>query len=393
MTRPLSSFRDELSSRAEDLVALRRDLHRHPELAFAEIRTSGRIAERLARAGLEVTTGIAATGVIGVLRGDHPGRTIAWRADMDALPIREQPDVPYRSQHDGAMHACGHDGHVAIAVTLAEAFATRRAQLHGTLVFLFQPAEEVFGGAQQMIDAGVLERHAIEEIYGLHLVSRVPSGTVELCTGVSMAAADVLEIEVHGRGGHGASPDLVIDPIAVAAQLLAHIQEVLGDAARDSRAVLSIGQIVAGTAFNVIPDLVKMRGSLRTLTAHDRREILERLSAYVERVAAAGRARAVVKQIACCPTLINHAEHAEHVHRTARNELGDSAVVSGAAVMASDDMALFLAQRPGSYFRVGAAPAGRPAPAHHSADFDIDESALLAGARVASALLVDALGR
>jgi amidohydrolase len=394
VTSQLSSLRDELSARGDELVSVRRDLQRHPELAFAEHRTSGLVAERLHGAGLEVTTGIANTGVVAVLRGDRAGRTIAWRADMDALPLSERVNVAYRSITENAMHACGHDGHTAIAITLAEAFAAHRATLTGTLVFVFQPAEEIFGGAKPMLDAGILERFAIEEIYGLHLVSRMPVGRVEACPGVSMAAADVLEIEVHGRGGHGASPDLVINPIAVAARLLIGLDGVLGDAGHDGRALLSIGQIVGGAAFNVVPDIARMKGSLRTLRGTDRREILDRLTQYVERIATEQRARAVVREIACCPALVNRDDQTALVHRCAAEELGEGAIVAGTPVMASDDMALFLAERPGCYFRVGAAPEGHASPpAHHSPDFEISERALLAGARVATASLLTALGR
>jgi amidohydrolase len=394
VTRQLSSLRDELSARADDLVSLRRDLHRHPELGFAETRTSAIVAERLEAAGLEVTTEIASTGVVAVLRGNRSGRTIAWRADMDALPLRERVESPFRSVSDGAMHACGHDGHTAIAVVLAEALAAHRDTLSGSLVFVFQPAEEIFAGAQRMIEAGILEHHGIEEIYGLHLVSRAAVGHVETCAGISMAAADVLEIEVHGRGGHGASPDLVINPITVAAQLLVHLQDVLGDAARDRRAVLTMGEIVGGSAFNIVPDLIRMRGSLRTLRGQDRSEIRERLTDYVKRVIDANRARAVIRELGCCPALVNHDTQTALVHRCAAEELGESHAVHGAAVMASDDMALFLAARPGSYMRVGAAPEGAMPPAgHHSPDFAIHEGGLHVGARVAGTVLLTALGR
>jgi amidohydrolase len=388
VTRQLSSLRDELSARGDDLVALRRDLHAHPELGFAEHRTSGLVADRLSRAGLEVTTGIANTGVVAVLRGDRPGRTIAWRADMDALPLTETIDLPFRSTAAHVMHACGHDGHTAISVIIAEALAARRATLEGTAVFVFQPAEEIFGGARPMLDAGVLDTHGVDEIYGLHLTSRVPVGLVEACPGVSMAGADVLEIAVHGKGGHGASPDLVINPIAIAAQILVGLSSVVGG---NTSALLSIGQIIGGSAFNIVPDIATMKGSLRTLKASDRRELLERLAAYVERVASEHRARAVIREVVCCPALVNHEVATEHVHACAAAELGASGVEAGGPVMASDDMSLFLAERPGCYFRVGAAPSNRPGPAHHSSDFEIDERGLAVGARVAASVLVNAM--
>ncbi len=341
------------------------------------------------RAGLAVTTGIAQTGVIAVLHGDRPGRTIAWRADMDALPIREAANISFASLVPDVMHACGHDGHTAIAVTVAEALAARRSQLAGNVVFLFQPAEEVFGGAQPMLDSGALDAHRVEEIYGLHLTSRLPTGRVETCAGISMAAADVLEIEVHGRGGHGATPQLTVDPLAVAAQLLVGLQQVIDEGRRD-HALLSIGQVIGGTAFNIIPDLIEMRGSLRTLRSADRNELLERLKRYVETVAAEQRARAVIRTIGCCPSVCNAEAQTTHVHACASIEVGADHVDRGDPVMASDDMALFLAARPGSYFRVGGAPAGGPVP-HHSALFEIDDAALGVGARVAAAVLLGAM--
>jgi amidohydrolase len=390
MRRHLSSVRDELSARSDDLVALRRDLHRFPELGLQERRTSARVAEQLARAGLEVTTGIATTGVVAVLRGDRPGRTIAWRADMDALPIVESTGTSYASTTEGVMHACGHDGHTAIALTVAETLAAFRAELAGTLVFLFQPAEEVFGGAQPMIDAGVLDMHAIEEIYGLHLVSRVEVGRIEACPGVSMAAADVLEVQVFGRGGHGASPGQTIDPIAIASQLVLGVPSLLADT-RD--AVLSFGKIAGGSAFNIVPELATLFGSLRTLAEPERAMLRGRLAEYVDALARERQARIVVREIGCCPALVNEARATEHVHRCASGELGADHVVAGAPVMASDDMALFLARKPGCYFRVGAAPTGSAGPAHHSATFDIDERSLLVGARVAASVLTQAAGR
>ncbi len=385
--------RDDLARRGEELIALRRDLHRHPELGFAEHRTAALVAERLHRAGLEVTTGVAGTGVVGVLRGDRPGRTIAWRADMDALPLREAIDSPFRSTIPEAMHACGHDGHTAIAVILAEALAARRAELPGGAVFVFQPAEEVLGGARPMIEARVLEDHGVEEIYGLHLTSRTPVGKVEARSGVSMASADFLEIEVTGRGGHGAYPHLVVDPIAIAAHMLVGLQQLVASTVPAQRsATLTIGQFTAGTAANIIPERAVMRGSLRTLSARDRRELLERLGAYVQAMATAQRAQAAVRTRGDgCPPLVNHERQTELVCGCIRDELDPDGLFPGEPVLGSDDMALFLEQRPGCYFRVGAAPEGRPPPPHHSPDFEIHEGGLAIGARVAARVLLHAL--
>jgi amidohydrolase len=394
MTQPLV-VRDDLKQHGDDLIALRRDLHRHPELGFAERRTAALVADRLHRAGLEVTTEVAGTGVVGVLRGDRPGRTIAWRADMDALPLREAVEGPFRSTVPEAMHACGHDGHTAIAVILAEVLARRRAELPGSAVFLFQPAEEVLGGARPMIETKVLDHHGVEEIYGLHLTSLTPVGRVEARSGVSMASADFLEIEVTGRGGHGAYPHLVVDPIAIAAQILTGLQQVVASTVPALRsATLTIGQFTAGTAANIIPERALMRGSLRTLSSRDRRELLERLGAYVQAVATAQRAQASLRtQGDGCPPLVNHEAQTALVCGCARDELAAGGLEPGDAVLASDDMALFLEQRPGCYFRVGAAPDGRTPPSHHSPDFEIHEGGLAVGARVAASVLLHALQR
>src|SRR5881396_3826709 len=202
------SWAREIDRRREDLVKMRRDFHRHPELSFEERRTAEIIAERLQAAKLEVRTGLARTGVVGVLHGDRPGRTIAWRADIDALPLTETLDAPFASGTAGVMHACGHDGHTAIAITLAEIMSARRAEVPGTAVFIFQPAEELLGGAKPMIEAGVLENPRVDEIYGLHLTTQIPAGKVMVRPGPNMASGDGFAVEITGRGGHGAYPHL-----------------------------------------------------------------------------------------------------------------------------------------------------------------------------------------
>jgi amidohydrolase len=237
----------------------------------------------------------------------------------------------------------------------------------------------------------VLTTHGIEEIYGLHLTTRLGVGHVEPLAGISMAAADVLEIEIHGRGGHGASPGQVVNPIPVAAQLLVGLSGVVESVVAGSdRALLSIGQVIGGTAFNIIPDVIRMRGSLRTLRADDRIELRARLEEYVTRLVAEQRATAIVRELTCCPALVNHVDQTALVHRCASDDVGADHVAPGVPVMASDDMALFLAERPGCYFRVGCGPSSSSPPPHHSPDFDIDEAALAVAARVAASVLVTA---
>jgi amidohydrolase len=217
MSKTTPEWTEEIGRRLDGLVALRRDFHRHPELSFEERRTAGIVAERLAAAKLEVRTGVGRTGVVGILRGDRPGRTIAWRADIDALPLTESLDLPFASATPGVMHACGHDGHTAIGITLAEILAARRREVPGTAVFLFQPAEEIFSGAKPMIEAGVLDDPPVVEVYGLHLTTQTQVGQVSVRPGPAMASADFFDVEITGRGGHGAYPHLSVDPITVAA--------------------------------------------------------------------------------------------------------------------------------------------------------------------------------
>src|SRR6516165_3111643 len=284
---------EDVGRRLTSLVALRRDFHRHPELSFQERRTAEIISERLHAAKLDVRADIAGTGVVGVLRGDQPGRTVAWRADIDALPLTEAVDVPFRSATPGVMHACGHDGHTAIAITLAEILAARRADLPGTAVFIFQPAEEVLGGAKPMIEAGVLDRPRVAEVYGLHLTTQGAAGSVAIRPGPTMASADGFSVEVTGKGGHGAYPHLSVDPMTAAAHILVGMQSlVTKEVAAQESVVLTIGQIVAGTKNNIIPDRATMRGTLRTFDLDVRQRMLSRLQSFVADMARAYRAEA-----------------------------------------------------------------------------------------------------
>jgi amidohydrolase len=389
------TWSQEIDARRDGLTSLRRDFHRHPELSFQEHRTSEIIAERLHAAKLEVRTGIAGTGVVGVLRGDRPGRTIAWRADIDALPLAETLEAPFTSGTPGVMHACGHDGHTAIAITLAEILAARRAEMPGTAVLIFQPAEEVLGGARPMLEAGVLDQPRVEEVYGLHLTTQMAAGTVMVRPGPNMASADAITIEVTGRGGHGAYPHLSVDPVTAAAHILIGMQHLVAkEVAAQETAVLSIGQILAGTKNNIIPASAVMRGTLRTFSDSVREQILSRLPAFAADMARAYRAEArVVPNDMSCPTVVNHERQTAFVRECAAAEQGESAVSEGKPVMASDDMTYFLRERPGCYFRVGIAPADGHLAPHHAPGFEMNEDGLPAGLRVGLSVMLNALGR
>ena len=394
MSKTTLEWGDEIKKRGEGLVALRRDFHRHPELGFQETRTAGIIAERLHAAGLEVRTGLAGTGVVGVLRGDKPGRTVAWRADIDALPLEELPDLPFKSVHPGAMHACGHDGHTAVAITLAELMAARRREVPGTAVFIFQPAEEALGGARRMIADGALDDPVVEKIYGIHLTTLLPAGHVGVRSGPSMASADFFDIEVTGKGGHGAFPHLSHDPITAAAHLVTGLQTLVGKELNPTEAaVISIGQIAAGSAHNIIPGTATLRGSIRAFSQPVRDQLVERLSAYASRMAQAYQTDARVTLVGdCCPAVVNPEEEAAFVHRCAAEEIGAEQVIETPPIMGSDDMSEFLLARPGCYFWVGAAPADSEAMPHHHPAFELNEDGLAVGVRMGLATMLASLG-
>src|SRR6266852_7498323 len=297
MGKTTLEWSQEVDRRLEQMVALRRDFPRHPELSLQEHRTEQIIAERLHAAGLEVRTNIGgSTAVMGILHGDRPGRTIAWRADIDALPLTELLAAPFASGTPGVMHACGHDGHTAIAITMADILAARRAEMPGTAVFLFQPAEEVLGGARPMIEAGALDNPRVDEIYGLHLTTQQPVGQVQVRPGPSMASADVFTVEVRGTGGHGAMPHLSIDPITAAANILLGMQTLVArEVPAQDTAVLTVGQIVSGTTGNIIPDRAIMRGTIRAFEQSVRDHLVSRLGAFAADIAKAYRAQAITR--------------------------------------------------------------------------------------------------
>ena len=257
-----------------DVIELRRDFHAHPELGFEEVRTAGVVADRLRRLGYEVKTGIAQTGVLGILRTGKPGRCVLLRADMDALPVQEQGDLPFASTVPGLMHACGHDAHVAILLGAAGLIMERKDTLCGTIVLCFQPAEEGKGGAAAMLAQGILDDPHVDAVYGLHVWSQAPIGVVSTRPGPMMAASDSIEITIKGRGGHGAQPEHTIDPITTAAQFVSAVQTVVSRKLDPLEpAVVTIGAIHGGTIHNVIPDDVRMLGTMRTFN-EELREVM-----------------------------------------------------------------------------------------------------------------------
>jgi len=389
----LKSDVDEL---VPDMVALRRDLHEHPELAFEEVRTSGIVAQRLRTLGLEVQTGVAKTGVVGLLRGSasRPGaKTIALRADMDALPIHELNEIDYRSTVDGKMHACGHDGHTSILLAVADILSKRRAELTGNVKFVFQPAEETIGGAEPMVKEGAMQ--GVDGIIGLHLISNYALGRVGVRAGTVFASADKFILRVKGKGGHAAMPHGAVDPIVVAAYIITTLQTLISrETSPFSPAVITIGTIQAGTAFNIIPEIVEMQGTMRAFTAEHRELLVRRITEVANGIASAMGASCDVRIFDGCPPCTNDVTMTEIVHRAAVSSVGEKYVDGSEEVMTtgSDDMAYFLNTVPGCYFIVGAHNEEKGAKyPHHHPRFSVDEDAMPIGVEVLTRAAIEFL--
>lgn len=370
--------------------ALRRDFHQHPELGFQEIRTAGIVARELRELGLEVSTGIGKTGVVALLEGEQPGATLLLRFDMDALPIAEATSAPYASTAPGVMHACGHDGHTAIGLTVARLLHAHRSQLRGTVKFVFQPAEEGLGGAEAMLKDGVLRNPRPDAALALHLWNSHPVGWLGISAGAVMAASETFRISLQGRGGHGALPNLAIDPVFAAAQIVSALQSVVArNVSPMETAVLSVTALRAGDTFNVIPDKAELQGTIRTFNPVVRSLILRRFDEIVRGVAAALGCEATIEIVEVTPAVVNHPQVTASVQQTAARLFPQVDVQTNYATMGSEDMAYLMQEIPGCYFFVGSAnPAAGLNAAHHHPKFDFDESVLPnAAALMASAAL------
>jgi amidohydrolase len=380
----LSRFSDtEFST----LVATRRDLHRHPELAFEETRTAGIVSARLAGLGLSPRTGVGRTGVTAD-PGAAAGR-ILLRADMDALPLTEATGAPYESETPGKMHACGHDGHVAVGLAVAERLA--RAPSAGRFRFLFQPAEEGAGGAQACAADGVLE--GVSTAFGLHLWNQMPVGKIGVNRGALLAAVDEFSIEVEGRGGHGAAPHETADPIVAAARIIDALQSVVSrEISPLDAAVVTIGSVHGGTAFNIIPSTVRMTGTARSFTEEAGRALPEKMARIVRGTAEAAGVKAKLDYRRINRATVNDPAMADIVIEAARELVGEDNVDTETRTLGGEDMSVFLDRVPGCFFFVGSAPAGPHRP-HHSPDFDIDERALALGTVLFEAVALKAARR
>jgi amidohydrolase len=372
----------EVEQMSEAVIALRRTLHQWPELGFQEERTSALVAEHLQTAGLEVRTGIARTGVLASLHGSGEGKTVLLRADIDGLPINETSGAPYASQNPGVMHACGHDGHTAILLTVAKVLTQRRHRFAGTVKFAFQPAEELPpGGAKRLIEEGVLENPRVDAVFGLHLWNGLAVGKVGVDAGSIMASVDRFDVVIRGVGSHGAYPHAGVDPIVVGSHVVTALQTV---ASRETPplapVVVTVGKFHSGTAFNVIPSQADLSGTVRTVDAQLRQEMPIRLERIVRGVTAAMRAEYDFKYEFGYPVTVNDAPKAQFVRRVAAGIVGEANVVAAGMTMGAEDMSYFLEAVPGCYIRLGS---GNPDKGlvhpHHSALFNFDEAALPIG--------------
>ncbi|MCW5622738.1 MAG: amidohydrolase [Burkholderiales bacterium] len=390
------------------VIEWRRDFHQHPELSNRETRTAGIVAEHLRALGMEVRTGVAHTGVVGVLKGGKPGPVVALRADMDALPVTEEADVPFRStakgqyngQEVGVMHACGHDAHIAILMGVAQVLADMRAELPGSVKFIFQPAEEgppagEKGGAPYMIEQGALEDPRPDAIFGLHVIAGIPAGVLTYRAGPLMASADWVTIRVHGRQTHGAWPWRGIDPVVTASQIVLGLQNIVSrqiDVSKEP-AVVTIATINGGARKNIIPDDVEMSGTIRSFDEDMRADIHARIRHVAENIAQANQASAEVDIEKAVPVTTNDEALTERMLPTLRRVAGDN-LKTQPRVMVAEDFSYFQQQVPGMFFFLGITPPDQDmaqAAPNHSPHFFVDESALIQGVRALSALAVDFL--
>jgi len=415
----LSSFAqdDALKTRVSEsankieakVIAWRRDFHEHPELGNHEVRTANIIAKHLKALGIEVKTGVAKTGVVGILRGPKPGPVVALRADMDGLPVTERTPVPFASKvkttyngnEVGVMHACGHDTHVAILMGVAEILSSMKNDLNGTVKFIFQPAEEGApfgeeGGAELMIKEGVMENPKVDVVFGLHINSQIEVGKIAYRPGGTMAGVNDMKITVKGRSAHGAYPWFSVDPIVVSAQIINNLQSIVSRNLNvtENAGVVTIGSIHGGNRSNIIPEQVEMMGTLRALSAEDEKLIIERVKQVATKTAESAGATAEV-QIPFSshyPVTFNNIALTEKMLPTLRATAGAENIQLKPAVTGAEDFSFFQEKVPGLFVFLGGMPKGKDpktAPSHHTPDFYIDESGFILGVKALANLTFD----
>ena len=391
------------------VIEWRRDFHAHPELGNNEIRTAEIVAKHLRSLGIEVKTGVAHTGVVGILKGAKPGPVVALRADMDALPVTERNSLPfvskvrteYNGQEVGVMHACGHDSHTAILMGVAEILAGMKADLKGTVKFIFQPAEEgsakgVEGGAELMVKEGVLENPKVDVIFGLHIWAQTETGKITYRPKGMMAGVHDMQIIVKGRQAHGAAPWASVDPIVISAQIINNLQTIVSRNLNvtENAGVVTIGTIHAGVRSNIIPEQAEMLGTIRALSADDEKMLISRIKTIATKTAEAGGGTAEVKIPFSnhYPVTYNDVALTEKMIPSLESVAGAANVNLIPAITGAEDFSFFQEKVPGLFFFLGGMPKGmdpKLAPSHHTPDFMIDESAFKLGVKALSALTLD----
>jgi amidohydrolase len=393
----------------EKVLAWRRDFHEHPELGNNEVRTSAIIAKHLASLGITVTSGVAKTGVVGILKGGKAGPVVALRADMDGLPVTERVDVPfaskvrttYNGQEVGVMHACGHDSHMAILMGVAEVLASMKKDIPGTVKFIFQPAEEGVpageeGGAALMVKEGVLENPKVEVIFGLHINSQTEVGNITYRPGGTMAAVNDLKITVSGRQAHGAYPWSSIDPVVISAQIVNNLQTIVSRNLNvtENPGVVTIGAINGGVRSNIIPEKVEMLGTIRNFSKEDEAMFIERVKTIATKTAEAGGGTAEVKipYSNHYPVTFNDLALTEKMLPSLRATAGAAHILLRPPVTGAEDFSFFQEKVPGLFIFLGGMPKGQDplkAPSHHTPDFFLDESGFVLGVKALANLTLD----
>ncbi len=408
-----ASYEDAISKNADRIEAKvinwRHDFHEHPELGNRETRTSSIVAKHLQSLGMEVKTGVAVTGVVGILKGDKPGPVIALRADMDALPVTEKNDLPFaskaKSTYNGketdVMHACGHDAHTAILMGVAEILAGMKKDLHGTIKFIFQPAEEgapkgeEYGG-ELMVKEGVLENPKVDVIFGLHMKAELESGKISYHPGATMAGTGDFKIVVTGKPSHGSKPWAAIDPIVVSAQIVNSLQTIVSRNVdlTQNPAVVTVGAINGGNRFNIIPEQVEMVGTVRTFTDEDEKMVFDRIRQIVTKTAEAAGATATVQlpYSVHYPVTFNNIELTNAMLPSLQKAAGKENVVLSPAITGAEDFSFYAQKVPGLYFFIGGLPKGKDpktASPHHTPGFIIDDSSFTTGINAFCNLVFD----
>jgi amidohydrolase len=387
----------------------RHDIHQHPELGNNETRTAALIAQHLQSLGIEVKTGVAKTGVVGILKGGKPGPVVALRADMDALPVTERNSLPYASkvrttfngQEVGVMHACGHDTHVAILMGVAELLSSMKKELKGTVKFIFQPAEEGAplgeeGGAELMIKEGVMENPKVDVIFGLHINSQLEVGKIGYKPGGALAGVNDMRIVVNGRSAHGASPWSSVDPIVVAAQIINNLQTVVSRNLNvtENAAVVTVGTINGGVRSNIIPEKVEMTGTIRTLSKDDEKMVIERIKQIAVKTGEAAGAKVDVQipYTSHYPVTFNDIALTEKMLPTLQKTAGAEKVILRPAATGAEDFSFFQEKVPGLFIFLGGMPKGndpKTSPSHHTPDFIVEDSAMKLGVKTLTNLTLD----